>query len=268
MAATPAKPAAAPGGLQSVLDAINAGAPPSAGTVDTPVGVPKGYKTPAGVAPQYFAADKFTPGSWTPETIAQLQMRMESAGLYVPGTEPSKTGKLGWWDSTTDATAYTNVLTNANSAGKDWASSLDDLMSLAATQGPAIKRAKVAASRTPMVTQYTNPEDLKYVAQKTAQATMGMNLSDDDLTKFMQGFHGMEATQTSQAYQAGTPGGAGGSYTAAPNIDSAAAAFTQQQHPTETYAKKYVDAFNTFDTMLNATTTGARPGTAGGTTGV
>jgi hypothetical protein len=119
-----------------------------------------------------------------------------------------------------------------------------------------------------MVTQYTHPDDLKYMAQKVAKNIIGRDLSDDDLKQFIKGYHGMEAAQTAQQYGAATPGGPGGSYTGAPNVDAEAAQFAEQTHPTEAYATKYVDAFKTFDQMINATATGARPTASGGTTGV
>lgn len=257
-----------PNPLADLQATIAAGPPPSE-SPETPVGVPKGFK-PDQTSPgyvQYVAGDKFKPAGWSIEAIGNLQDQMEGAGLYVPGTEPSRTGHRGWWNPSVDVPAFTDVLTHANGAGQPWTDSLNDLLQMAVTNGPAIKKAKNAAARAQVLTSYTHPDDLRVIANKVSRNVIGRDLSDADMKSFINGYHGMEAAQgDSQRDAAGGTGG--GSYNQAPSAEAEAQTFAEQEHPEEAYATKYVSAFNAFDSMINASAPGSRPSGTGGTTGV
>lgn len=249
---------------------IAASGPTDTGTADALVGVPKGYK-PAQVPANYKAyvtSDKFLPAGIGFENIAALQDRMEAAGLYVPGQEPSRTGRRGYWDSRIDVAPWTDILTNANARGISYGDALDDLLSIANQNGGAVARAKAASTRAPLVTHYTHPDDLKYVAQKTAQQTLGRNLTDDDLAQFMKGYHSMEGASQATAYDEGGTAGAGGAVTDPAAVAASADAFAQAQHPDQAYAKNYIDSFNVLDQMIKGSAPGAQPSGTGGTSGV
>lgn len=247
---------------QQLIDLAGQGPPPAEATTSF-AGVPKGYTTDTGIPAQYTTIDAARPGAWGRELISGLQDRMEALGLYTPGNEPSKTGLRGTW-LPSDTAAYTQILFNANSAGISKEDALQNMLLTVASNPPAT----TATKRAPQVTLYTHPDDLTYIAQKTAQQVIGRNLSDDDLQKFIAGFHGMESTQSNATYAAGTPGGPGGAATAAPDMTAEATRFAEQMHPDEAYATKYIDAFKVFDQMINAVAPGARMTAAGGTTGV
>lgn len=230
---------------------LGSGPPPAASSSKkTPIGVPKGYTTlgarpmPFGahipfasdtynvqVSPLYFKGDEWKLAPTNLQDVLALQQNLVDVGLL-----DSKSFTPGVWD-TRSASAFTKLLAQANGAGASWQDSLASSMASAEQAGPAAGQALP-----PLTVKLTSPDDLKSVAQKTAQTLLGGNLSDDDLNRFVTSYNQMETQYQTDAYnqeygqyaQTGQLGNV--SVTAPPSPDVELEKEVRQQHPDQVFA--------------------------------
>lgn len=184
------------------------------------------------------------------EEVGELQRRLWAGGFYPPGADPEDVA-LGDRDPYTD-NAWQSLVNRAaqfKNAGRDL--TIWEVLDMGANirkEGGAGGDGSGGGGRPPLVTELTNPEDLKYVAQRTAVSALGRALKPDELSRFISSFHGSQQTAQAQAYNAA--GGAGGSVVSAPDPTAAAASFARQAAPTEAGAHDFVKVYDVFSKML------------------
>jgi hypothetical protein len=83
----------------------------------------------------------------------------------------------------------------------------------------------------------SSPDDLKAVAKRVAQETIGRAFTDDEANQFVAAYQNREMQAQQQYY-------AGGVMTEAPSADVFAQQFAQQTAPTEADAYKFLGAMN------------------------
>lgn len=83
----------------------------------------------------------------------------------------------------------------------------------------------------------SSPEDLKVVAKRVAQETIGRAFTDEEANKFVAAYQGREVQAQSQMF-------AGGIVTEAPSADVFAQQFAQQIAPTEANGYKFLGYMN------------------------
>lgn len=185
------------------------------------------------------------------EEVGELQRRLWAGGFYPPGADPAEVA-LGDRDPYTDK-AWQNLVDRAaqfKNSGRDltvW-EVLDMGANLRKESGAGGDGSGGGSGRQPLVTELTNPEDLKYVAQRTAVGALGRALRPDELSRFISSFHG--AQQTAQAQHYNAAGGAGGSVVSAPDPSAAAESFARQADPTAAGAHDYIRVFDSFSKLL------------------
>lgn len=181
--------------------------------------------------------------------LETLQRRLWAGGFYPPGTDPTEV-PLGTVDPWTEK-AWLGLVDQAakyKNAGRDltiW-EILDEGANIRNESG--LGGDASGSGRAPLVVELSNPEDLKYYAQKTAVGTLGRALRPDELERFVSSFHGSQRAAQTQAY--GQAGGVGGSVVSAPNPTTAAESFARQAAPVEAGAHDYVRVFDAFSKML------------------
>lgn len=186
--------------------------------------------------------------------VEELQRRLWAGGFYPPSTQLEDITP-GLPDPLT-AKAWENLLdrsANYYAAGKRmtvW-EVLDEGAAILGPDGAGGAGGRGSGGRAPLVTELTNPEDLKYVAQRTAVGTLGRALRPDELNRFISSFHGSQQSAQAQAYN--QAGGAGGSVVSAPNPQAAAESFARQADPTAAGAHDFVKVFDSFSKMLGGT---------------
>jgi hypothetical protein len=92
----------------------------------------------------------------------------------------------------------------------------------------------------------SSPDDLKVIAKKVAQETIGRAFTDDEANKFVAAYQGREVQAQQQYY-------GGGTVTEAPSPDVYAQQFAQQIAPTEANGYKFLGIMNR---IFNATSGG------------
>jgi hypothetical protein len=184
--------------------------------------------------------------------VGELQRRLWAGGFYPPGADPAEVA-LGDRDAYTDK-AWKNAVERAaqfRAAGRDL--TLDEVIDMGANirkQGGIGGDGAGGGGRQPLVTELTNPEDLKYYAQKTAVSTLGRSLRQDELERFVASFHNAQSVAQSAAYTAGGTGGPGGSAVNAPSPTAAAESFARKEAPVEAGAHDTVKVFDVVSKLL------------------
>lgn len=219
--------------------------------VPQPLGVPPGYRAPlqdtgtedADAAmlgaqaqsltnrPRYYAGSQWGQVEDFPsdtDGIIQLQQMLMQAGYLNP-----KAVIIGQWDATS-AGAFSQLLASANQRGTDWKTALARSLSTA-DQTAALQ----ATTRQPKVTRLTNPDDIRAAAQSAARSLYGGDLTPEEEQRFIASYQGMEAQATDAAYAAGTPGTAGGTFTDAPSLETAALNEIKKDHPEQVFASAF-----------------------------
>ena len=130
-----------------------------------------------------------------------------------------------------------NLLDYANTMGITAARALEEIKKGAPikTGGGGIRRYRVSS-----------PDDLKVVAKRVAQETIGRAFTEDEANQFVQAYQQRELTSQQQYF-------AGGVSAEAPSADVFAQQFAQQVAPTEANGYKFLGVMNR---IFNATTGG------------
>jgi hypothetical protein len=261
MAKTPPQPAPPPqpaGGdaLAALKAQILGGNTGASGTTDY-IGFPANTATLTGIGgsttthpqPLYAQGSQWLPvrENATPQDISQLQDQMVKAGLLTTDY------RAGVWDAPS-MQAFTQVLGAANAAGSTWQQALTNY-----TNGtPMVWDAKTnsyvkgtpgtAQTKAPLVTRYTNPDDLASVANEVATSKIGRMFTPDEMQRFVKAYHDTEATESAGQSSASGPGGGG--YTAAASPQTAAATFAQQTDPTAYNAEQFLPLVQKMNDLL------------------
>lgn len=195
-------------------------------------------------APAYANGSQMLPvlQQWTPEDIDNVQRRLIGAGLL------DKDYLKGVWDAPSQS-AFAQVLGLANNMGRPW----QDAMANYETGNPQVWDAKTgtfvtakpgtARTRTPIITNYTSPDDLATTAQGVATAKLGRNFTPQELQKFISAYHGTEKS-ASDAQSAGQD------FTAPSSPTGAATTFAEQADPTAFTGEKFLTMANHFKDLL------------------
>lgn len=137
------------------------------------------------IIPTYKQGAEWQFASMPYESISDLQNRLVAAGLlsqYTPGV----------WDLQS-ARAMEYVMTIANFSGQLYGPVLDQIV--AAGGVTKVKAPSGGGLAAPTMTD----EDIRTVANKTAQGVLGRNLREDEVSSFIPAFRGMFAGGTSAA---------------------------------------------------------------------
>lgn len=223
-----------------------------------PIGVPEDYRTPGrrklgsgwgsisvpvSRGPRYFEGDEWVPGSLGSEEIARLQREMAGAGLL--------TGyRLGVWDAASRE-AYRDLLSMANSSGMSRQAMLRRLK-----DSPLVEEGK--PPRKPLTHVLSNPDELRAVYQKAAQAIIGRRIDPAEAEAFVAAIHGGERAFQRQRYELDPEmGGTGGGTVFEPTTSeqgtlTAAEAALRRDHPEEAYAEDFGEYGRAFLKLLRS----------------
>jgi hypothetical protein len=181
--------------------------------------------------------------SWHPEDIDNLQRRMVGAGIL------DQDYRKGVWDPTSQK-AFAEVLGLANNMGRPWQDALANYesgtpMQWDAKTGTYIQGTKgTTRTRTPVITNYTSPDDLATTAQEVATAKLGRTFNPDELQKFIAAYHGTEkAAATAQS--------AGQDYTNPASMKTAATTFAQQTDPNAYNGEQFLPLVDKMNQLLS-----------------
>lgn len=216
-----------------------------------------GAIAPGTIAPRYMTGAEYLPvmGNATPDEIYQLQQQMVSAGLL--------TGSFikGYWD-TASKDAFNGLLANANNAGTDYTTMLNNMqnaqtMTIDPVTGQPVVKQKGAKALTLSV---TNPQDIATTAQSVALQNLGRPLSDSELQRFTSIWQSQEkGYQTAAAEDQST----GGTVTKAPtDMTGAAQQFDESIDPTAYRGQQAVGLVQHLNGLLSGITGLGQPGQA------
>lgn len=191
--------------------------------------------TPAYKLMQRFAQESVT----NPNSFAALQADLFQAGLY--GTTPPTWGTWTAKDGDAIVQAFKGY-TAVSQTGVPL--TFEDWLSGAASAGTASQQSKVNP------VSYTPTDYLQKAAQSAARATLGHELSESDLQKFVSSFHSQEATAQGGAAQAQLSNTATTPGDASPDPTSGASDYISQnfaneeaQHSAKGYMNAMLDMF-------------------------
>lgn len=225
-----------------------------AGNARQPLGPPQGFyaeqtafQTEAGTLdPEFQAKGAYVTGDeWVPafnltkEERDALKARMNAAGLY--GTSGFASGD--WTQA--DANAYQIVLESANGMGIRNADVVIDNLANDARRSP-----RVQGPRAPLVSQISNPDDIRAVIRKSAYELTGSRLSDDDEQRLISMYQGQQGSVNAAVHAGGSA--APGLSTAVTNeagMQNFANAQIERMRPGEV---QNVRAMNFMDKMLES----------------
>lgn len=135
---------------------------------------------------RYVEGVQYQPYDWSADRVSDLQSKLKAAGL-IDGFNP------GVW-APEDAVAYAKVLAWANANGVTWEQALSGLVDTGSLRagdgrlGPA-----------PIT-----DDDVRAIANKTAQNVIGRALREDEMANFMPAFRASYSSGTSPATAAET----------------------------------------------------------------
>lgn len=227
-------------GQQEVGDEELGGGPPrGGGGSDAPIGVPDDYTvdTPRGPVapgrdpdtgrqvgpdmpttreqkPRYYEGAEWEPARLSPEEIRSIQQAMWDAGLLEPGFRP------GVWDPTM-ASAYRDVLAYANATGITDSQALIQMASAGVVSDEQ--------GRAPLVTQTTNPEDLRRVFRASIISELGQGWDQERINRMVSAYQQAEVSAQQSAYDTELTGG---NVTAPPSPEAFAMAEAERADPT------------------------------------
>lgn len=136
---------------------------------------------------RYFEGYQYEPYNWGTDQVSSLQARLKAAGLtdgYIPGV----------W-APEDSNAYAKVLAWANANGVSWEEALSGLAEtggLRSGGGGGLGPAPIT------------DDDVRAIANKTAQSVIGRALREDEMSSFMPAFRASYYSGTSPATAAET----------------------------------------------------------------
>jgi hypothetical protein len=175
--------------------------------------------------PYYYDVDN-EPGviwsSLTPVSRNNLMEKLATAGFMSPNS-------IG--DYSSEMTAISQWLQASNYAGLEKSNFLSSRLA-----GESIlNRGGGGSAPTYRV---SNPDELKLIAKKVSQETLGRELNDDDVDRFVKAYQAQEIAGQKQP--------SGGVVTQTMGADVAAQQFAQESAPTEAAAYEYLGYVNKF----------------------
>lgn len=162
--------------------------------------------------------------SLSPDSLARLTDTLFRKGFYRSG-EPG--------DFISDKNAIANLYDYANIYGRDITWAVNNLRA-SVPDSAAMSRVGSGVARR---YRKSSPDDLRIVANRVAQDTLGRELTADEQQRFIAAYQGQEVAAQRAAYSSST-------FTEAPSADVAAQQFAQQAAPTEANAYKYLGYVN------------------------
>lgn len=162
--------------------------------------------------------------SLAPDALARLTDTLFRKGFYRSG-EPG--------DFISDKNAIANLYDYANIYGRDITWAVNNLRSTV-PDSAAMSRVGSGVARRYRV---SSADDLRFLANRVAQDTLGRELSADEQQRFIAAYQGQEMQAQRAAYSSST-------FMEAPSADVAAQQFAEQAAPTEANAYKYLGYVN------------------------
>jgi hypothetical protein len=187
---------------------------------------------------RYMEGDEWSPAmAGDRDAMIQLQRQMEAAGLYDGAYT------LGSWDRA-DADAYGELLTLANIQGLDEQTMLAQMVA----NPRLVEGGGAGRTRAPLQVTLTNADDIRQVANNTAQELYGGRLPDNMLNMIVEQMHTAEReAQTTNYAQAET----GGEMVADPNAGTLAEKTIREQAPEQVARVQFQDTFSKVLDMIN-----------------
>jgi hypothetical protein len=185
--------------------------------------------------------------STDPKKYLQLQQRLFQGGFYGATSASS----IPWGSDPTGSTydAYKKALVAAQQAqyiGNPMTP--DEIIDQAITEHQA---AQATAPKPGMAIQTTDPAVLRGLVQQAAQASLGRNLSADQVNRFVEEFHAQEQAYSKQAYAAQTDQSGKSFNLTQPNATAQAQEFVDQGNPTEEGGQLLASYVGRLQQMLN-----------------
>lgn len=256
------KPISEDAGLQEFLNRLDQAGTATATSTLNFYGLPQGeegkpyYRPPTPgtttVQPRYYEGAEWWPvkTNMTPQAVRSLQTQLVQSGLLN-----GKDYTDGVWDPASRE-AFAEVLNMANNQGVEWPDALNHYMSgfpleFDAASG-TYKRKVPGESRTraPLVTRFTNPNDLAATANEVALKRLGRRFSQEEMTKFVTSYQQSERGAAQQQYAAGDPAGGGGAYTDPMAVDTAANLAAEEADPVASMARNMLPLVQGVNEML------------------
>lgn len=234
----------------------------SGGTLTPIGGAPTGYaQKPTAEREErnvvrYFKGDERLPAYLDSRQVTELQIKLIQAGLLDDDF------RRGVYDDSTEK-AYESLLSFANASGLDKDDALLRYMEGEAQEidpatGKPRKRSAGGVKRAPLTIRYANPQDVASMADEVASRRLGRKFRPEEMQKFISAYQGQEAQSQKAEYAAGA---AGGSYTAAPSVDTMAENFAEQTDPDQAFARRLMDYTGHINSLLGGIIPGAPRGT-------
>jgi hypothetical protein len=160
----------------------------------------------------------------TPAERLDVLSKLNDSGFYTAGN-------IGNYAS--DLNAISAWLEYSNNAGVDREAALGQIVSSGATMP------KTGTGGTPRTYKTSNTDDLKVMAKKISQDTLGRMMSDEELSRFVASYQQSEIDYQKSVYSGGTTEDM-------QPADIAAQQFSQELAPTEANAYKYLGYVDQF----------------------
>jgi hypothetical protein len=160
----------------------------------------------------------------TPAERLDVLNKLHDSGFYTSGD----IGNYG-----NDLSAISAWLEYSNNAGLTREASLNQIVTTGATAP------KKTTGGTPRTYRTSNTDDLKVMAKKISQDTLGRMMSDEELSRFAASYQQSEIDYQKSVY-------GGGTTQEMPSADIAAQQFSQELAPTEANAYKYLGYVDKF----------------------
>jgi len=147
---------------------------------------PRVQGTPYGAMPanvRYFDGDEYQIANFKPEEIAEIQQRMNKAGVL------GKKYRIGLADDET-ISAFKEVLGQANRTGTNWTSALGSLVSTP-RQG------------TGLTYKVSNPDDIRKVIQQTASTVLGRSADTELVNRLVKSYQQLQIQEQQGVIKSG-----------------------------------------------------------------
>lgn len=180
-----------------------------------------------------------------PGELSTLKRRLWEGGFYDQSIDWEDIRQGDYDDETRDA--WHRAVKRAAAfydSGKKL--TVDDVIDMAAEGLTDEERAsgkhKGSKGRPGLSVVLTHPDDIKTQAMKVSARVLGKGWSEDQLNRFVATFQAME--RSAQANEYAATGQAGGTFTKAPDIETAVAKEARASDPVAAGATDYVNAYN------------------------
>lgn len=184
-----------------------------------------------------------------PAKYLEFQQRLFAGGFY--GATPASSIPWGSDPQGTTLDAWKKVLIAAQQAQTaGYNLTPDQVLQQGIEQHTAaVKNAPV--SKPALIVQYSDPAVLTGLVQQAAQASLGRNLSKDEVNRFVQEFHAQEAAYSKKNYQAQLDQTGKTFNLTQPNPQAQAEQFVEQGHPQEAGGQLLAGYVAQLQSMLN-----------------